>query len=69
MNKAEKVYHQIELQGRQRIAEKTQAVLRDSAPMIGMIQFPYNLQSINKIYCLLENGYYPYFFRAFSKYG
>lgn len=69
MNKAEKVYHQIELQGRQRIAEKTQAVLREAAPMIGMIQFPYNLQSINKIYCLLENGYYPYLEKYLKKYG
>ena len=69
MNKAERVYYNTEMLGRAKIAEKTTMVLRDSAPMIGQIRFPYNLQSINQLYFLLENGYYPWLEKSLKHYG
>ena len=69
MNKAERIYCDIELEGRKKIADKTQAILRDAVPVIGTMRFPYNLQSINKIYFLLENGYYPWLEKYLQKHG
>lgn len=69
MNKAERVYYDIEMEGRKRIAAKTSAILKDASPIIGTLRFPVNLQSINQLYFLLENGYYPWLEKWMQKYG
>lgn len=69
MNKAERVYYNTAVEGRKKIAETTDLVLREAAPLIGVIRFPYNIQSINKLYFLLENGYYPWLEKPLSKHG
>ena len=69
MSKGERVYYDIQEVGRKKISDKAERVLRDLVPTLGYINFPQNIDSINKIYALLENGYYPWMQRSLDRYG
>ena len=72
MSKAETLYNYIQYGGKKRIEEIVDQIMWELLPIIGPIQFPESISTnntINKIYALLENGYYPYLAQALEKYG
>lgn len=69
MVKGERIYYEIQEAGRKRVEEISERILRDLYPTFGKINFPSNMSSINKIYALLENGYYPWMESVLNKYG
>ena len=69
MNKGEKIYSEIQKKGIMNIEEVASRILRNLEPVIGYIKFPVGYSSINKIYVLLENGYYPWMEKELKKYG
>lgn len=69
MSKGERIYYDIQERGRKNIEYKAERVLRDLVPVMGYINFPQQIDSINKIYALLENGYYPWMQQLLTKYG
>lgn len=68
MSKGERIYYNIQEQGRKNIQAKAERILNDLVPIFGYPNFPLGMDSINKIYVLLENGYYPWMEQVLKKY-
>lgn len=69
MNKGENIYYEIQKNGEKRVNETADKILRNLSPVLGYIQFPCDMSPINKIYALIENGFYPWMQKALAQYG
>lgn len=69
MNKGEQIYYNIQEKGIRKIEVVAEKVLRDLTPILGELSFPRTISSINKIYILLERGYYSWMKKTLEKYG
>ena len=69
MNLGEALYYNIQNIGRAQIDAIAERILRDLYPVLGRVKFPVGTSSVNKIYILLENGYYPWMEKTLQKYG
>lgn len=68
MRKSELIYRLIQEHGKQNIELTAASILRYLEQRLGNIGFPSNLSNINKLYILLENGYYPLMQKVLDSY-
>jgi hypothetical protein len=69
INNGEILYEGIQNTGKIRINRIVDIIIRELEPRVGKLNFPSNIKSINKIYVLIENGYYPYMEEILKKHG